>query len=43
MLTDAETMKVNGEVVRLDAYDRTPCGKAVVIKLKAGSYVFEQA
>ena len=42
VLTDAETMKVNGEVVRLDAYDRTPCGKALVVKLAAGSYVFEQ-
>jgi len=43
VLTDADTMTVNGEVVRLDAYDRTPCGKALVIKLAAGSYVFEQA
>ena len=43
VLTDADTMKVNGEVVRLDTYDRTSCGNALVIKLAAGSYVFEQA
>lgn len=42
VLTNAETMAVNGEEVRLDAYKTCPCGKALVIQLTPGSYTFIQ-
>lgn len=42
VLTKDETFTVNGQAVRFDAYEKTPCGKAVVIKLAPGSYTFVQ-
>lgn len=42
ILTDAETYTVNGRVASFADAEKTPCGKAIVLTLEAGSYTFIQ-
>ncbi len=42
ILTEAEVYTVNGITQRFDAAEATRCGKAIVLTLAPGSYVFEQ-
>lgn len=43
VLTAAETFLADGEEQRFDAYDRTPDGYAVILRLTPGRHVFRQA
>ncbi len=42
VLTEADTYTVNGAVKSFADAERTPCGKAVILSLEAGSYTFVQ-
>ena len=42
VLTDGDTFTVNGETHRFDEYTACPCGRAVVMELKPGTYTFRQ-
>lgn len=42
VLTAGDTFTVNGETHRFDEYTACPCGRAVVMELKPGTYTFRQ-
>ncbi len=42
ILTDAETYTVNGVTQRFDAAELSPCGRAIILSLAPGRYLFEQ-
>ena len=42
ILTDSGTYTVNGEIKKFEDGEICPCGKALVVELEDGHYIFKQ-